>query len=135
MLICFVGDCGNLDKTQNITTQSLPLFLFWCQRPVSRLLQVFLEAFPQNEPFRLAFLLTVTYSYPVHSASYSCPGVAQYWLSFYGNWSATTHPNAFPSTPKGFFSPLIGASHEDVYTMWDAGMLASEGIKAVAETG
>ena len=86
--------------------------------------------------FASLFVLTVTHSYLVHSASYSCSGIAQYWLSFYGNWTAATHPNAFPSTPiNGFFSPLVGASHEDAYTMWDAGMLASAGIKAVAETG
>ena len=86
--------------------------------------------------FASLFLLTVTHSYVVHSASYSCPGVAQYWVSFYGHWSAATHPNTFPSTPtNGFFSPLVGASHEDAYTMWDAGMLASAGIKAIAETG
>ena len=92
LLICFVTDCGTADTTQNITTQSLRLFLFWCQRPASRLPQVFFEAFPQNEPFRLTF---PTHSYLVHSASYSCPGVAQYWLSFYGNWSAATHPILF----------------------------------------
>ena len=133
LLICFVTDCGTADTTQNITTQSLRLFLFWCQRPASRLPQVFFEAFPQNEPFRLTF---PTHSYLAYSASYSCPGVAQYWLSFYGNWSAATHPSTFPSTPtNGFFSPLVGASQEDTYTMWDAGMLASAGIKAVAETG
>ena len=127
MLICFVTDCGTADTTQNITTQSLRLFLFWCQRP---------KLFLKMSLFASLFLLTVTHSYVVHSASYSCPGVAQYWVSFYGHWSAATHPNTFPSTPtNGFFSPLVGASHEDAYTMWDAGMLASAGIKAIAETG
>ena len=57
-------------------------------------------------------------------------------MTFYGQRSAATHPNTFPSTPRnGSFSPLVGFSHEDAYTMWDAGMLASKGIRAVAETG
>ena len=44
-----------------------------------------------------------------------------------------THPNAFPSA--GHFSPLIGCSHENAYTMWEAGTYASVGVKNVAETG
>ena len=72
-------------------------------------------------------------STPVHSSVDQCPGVARYSLSFYGTWSNLTHPNAFPV--QGHFSPLIGCSHEDSYTMWDAGMKATPGVKDVAEIG
>ena len=73
--------------------------------------------------FASLFPLTVTHSYVVHSARYSCPGVAQYWLSFYGRWSAATHPNNFPGTP----------THGRLFAF--RRFLASAGIKAVAETG
>lgn len=63
-----------------------------------------------------------------------CPGIAQYELSFYGMWSNMTHPNAVPD-PQGKFSPWVGASHNMYYKMWDEGMLASEGVQQVAESG
>ena len=74
-------------------------------------------------------VFAVVYSAP----PYKCQGVAQYSLAFYGMWSSATHQNAFPA--NGHFSPLIGCSHEDAYTMWAPGMRASEGVKNVAETG
>lgn len=63
-----------------------------------------------------------------------CPGIAEYKLSFYGMWSEMTHPNAVP-VPQGKFSPWVGASHNMYYKMWDEGMLASEGVQQVAESG
>ena len=62
-----------------------------------------------------------------------CPGLAEYELSFVAMWSNDTHPNAFPM--GGHFSPWIGASHNMNYTMWAEGMLASQGVEDVAETG
>jgi len=48
-------------------------------------------------------------------------------------WSNETHPNAFP--PGGHFSPLVGCSHNKYYYMWAPGMMASDGVKYVAEMG
>jgi len=77
----------------------------------------------------LCGFLSVAYS----AAPYKCAGVATYHLAFYGNWSMMTHPYAWP--PSGGFSNLVGASHEDQYTIWDGGMMASPGVQAVAEGG
>ena len=77
----------------------------------------------------LCSFLSVAYS----AAPYKCAGVATYHLAFYGNWSMMTHPYAWPS--GGGFSNLVGASHEDNYTIWDGGMMASPGVKDVAEGG
>ena len=69
----------------------------------------------------------------VRCAEYKCFGKAEYSLSFYGMWSNETHPNAFP--PGGHFSPLVGCSHNKDYYLWAPGMMASDGVKYVAEMG
>ena len=85
-------------------------------------------------PRTFVFLFLFTICCPaVNSAIYKCFGKAQYSLSFYGMWSNRTHPNAFP--PGGVFSPLVGCSHNKYYYMWTPGMMASDGVKNVAETG
>lgn len=60
-------------------------------------------------------------------------GDAVYRLTFTSSWSAITHPDNFPSTPH--FSGLIGATHNINVKIWEAGILASNGIESMAETG
>ena len=69
----------------------------------------------------------------VRSLKYKCAGKAQYSLSFWFTWSNQTHPNAFP--PGGKFSPPVGCSHNKDYYLWAPGMMASDGVKYVAEMG
>ncbi|KAJ7379785.1 Spondin-1 [Desmophyllum pertusum] len=70
---------------------------------------------------------------PVYS-NVKCPGKAEYELSVYYMWSNTSHPNAVPINGANF-SPLVGCSHNSGYTMFEAGIKATEGVKYVAETG
>jgi hypothetical protein len=58
---------------------------------------------------------------------------ARYRVTFDAVWSASTHPTDIPRTPH--FSGLIGATHGDGVRFWEAGALASEGIRAMAERG
>ena len=57
----------------------------------------------------------------------------QYEVTFNASWSEETHPIDFPPNPH--FSGLIGASHNDQIVIWDEGLIASPGIKNMAETG
>ena len=58
---------------------------------------------------------------------------AEYTVTFDAAWSAATHPVDFPGNPH--FSGLIGATHNNQVRFWRAGRRASDGIKAMAETG
>ena len=58
---------------------------------------------------------------------------ATYTLTFKADWSASTHPVDFPSSPH--FSGLIGLSHNSNTKIWNTGELSSTGIKSMAETG
>lgn len=81
------------------------------------------------------FLLAFLGFFSAFSSALKCPGVAHYKLSFYGKWSNMTHPNAVPTKGFPMFSPWVGASHSADYSMWKPGMMASEGVQQVAETG
>nr|XP_039254629.1 spondin-1-like [Styela clava] len=63
----------------------------------------------------------------------SC-GSAQYRMTFYGLWSPQTHPKDYPGYST-HWSNVIGASHNDRYTIWDYGQYATDGVKKVAEWG
>lgn len=56
-----------------------------------------------------------------------------YKVTFNAFWSSTTHPDSFPPGPH--FSGLIGASHKNANVLFTPGLLASEGIKTMAEIG
>jgi hypothetical protein len=58
---------------------------------------------------------------------------ANYQVRFEVDWSAATHPGAYPA--NAHFSTLIGASHRHDVSLWQPGVLASPGIKQMAETG
>ncbi len=59
---------------------------------------------------------------------------AQCMLQFDAAWSADTHPIDFP-VGTAHFSPLIGGTHDDLTVFWQAGGLATPGIRSMAETG
>ena len=63
-----------------------------------------------------------------------CQGTARYTLTFQAEWTRDTHPD-FPSNRNPHFSPLVGCSHNASYVMWKPKMLATTGVKDVAETG
>ena len=48
-------------------------------------------------------------------------------------WNATDHPTGFPA--GAHFSPLIGASHREVMTVWAPGAPSSANVELIAETG
>lgn len=58
---------------------------------------------------------------------------ARYVVLFDSTWSATTHPDDFPSTAH--YSGLIGGMHSAAVTFWREGGLASPGIQRMAERG
>jgi hypothetical protein len=58
---------------------------------------------------------------------------ARYRVTFDATWSASTHPSETPRVPH--FSGLIGATHREPQRFWEAGALATEGIRAMAEMG
>ena len=59
------------------------------------------------------------------------PATARYQVTFQGTWSAASHPVDLPSTAH--FSPLVGGTHNASARFWNEGLLASTGIKAMAE--
>lgn len=57
-----------------------------------------------------------------------------YKITFTGNFTKAQHPNNnFPSNPH--FSPVVVASHNAGYSMFQKGFKATKGVKDVAETG
>ena len=58
---------------------------------------------------------------------------AQYRVSFIANWTSDELPVDFPSNPH--FSPLVGASHDGAYGLFQLGSSSTDGLRDVAETG
>lgn len=58
---------------------------------------------------------------------------ARFSVTFETAWSEATHPQDFPPNPH--FSPLIGATHSARLQVWQVGVLATDGIEAMAELG
>ena len=74
-------------------------------------------------PFLLASLMNFAHAEEV-----------SYKITFEANFTKTAHPgDKFPSDPH--FSPLVGASHNAEYSMYQMGSMATRGVKNVAETG
>src|ERR1041385_6374731 len=63
----------------------------------------------------------------------SSPETAVYSLSLQGKWSSASHPTDFPT--NGHFTPLIGLTHDENFSLWELAGLASPGVQSVAETG
>jgi len=74
----------------------------------------------------MTFLSQVPSTVPIsHTVTYSCV--------FNNNWSAENHPVQYPS--DAHWSPPVIVAHNDNYSMWAPGDLASGGVERVAETG
>ena len=58
---------------------------------------------------------------------------ATYDITFNANWTQENNGRALP--PGAHFTTMHGTTHNDAYTMWQAGALASPGVERVAETG
>ena len=58
---------------------------------------------------------------------------ATYLVTFSATWSQGN--NGAPLPPAAHFSPLIGAAHNPLYSMWEPGGIASNSIEIMAETG
>ena len=54
-------------------------------------------------------------------------------VTFEADWSASTHPQDFPSNPH--FSGLVGGTHGSDARLWALDSLATPGIRSMAETG
>ena len=61
------------------------------------------------------------------------PATTEYRVTFQGTWTTAATPGGLPG--GAHFSPLIGASHNDSVTFWEAGASASAGVESVAEVG
>ena len=61
-----------------------------------------------------------------------CQGTAKYTLTFRAEWTRLSHFD-FPRIPH--FSSLVGCSHNTSYVMWRPGLMATKGVKDVAEEG
>ena len=66
-------------------------------------------------------------------AQTSVAQIATYRLTVNNVWSETTHPGNFPT--DAHFSWIGGGTHSDTVSFWDAGALATPGIKQMAENG
>ena len=73
----------------------------------------------------MTFLSQVSSTVPIsNSVTYSC--------TFKNNWSAENHPVGYPGD-MAHWSPPVVVSHNDRYSMWAPGDLASLGVETVAE--
>ena len=59
--------------------------------------------------------------------------LVQYEITFESTWTEQTHPIDFPSSAH--FSGTLGATHNENFTLWQPGELASPGIQRIAELG
>ena len=59
---------------------------------------------------------------------------AVYKIEFISNWSSTAHPTDYP-TGSAHWSSLIGTTHKNASAFLQLGLLASDGVEQVAETG
>jgi len=60
-------------------------------------------------------------------------GEVNYQITLDATWSATTHPENFPTNPH--FSGVIGASHNVNFEQWREGEYSSPAIEVMAESG
>ena len=66
-------------------------------------------------------------------APVAAPATATYHVTFQATWNAGSHPVDFPTSAH--FSPLVGGTHSARATFWRDGVLATTGIKDMAERG
>lgn len=58
---------------------------------------------------------------------------ATYKIEFISNWSSSTHPTDYPD--GAHWSSLIGTTHKDVSAFLELGVIATDGVEQVAESG
>ena len=58
---------------------------------------------------------------------------ATYKIDFISNWSNATHPTDFPSNDH--WSKLVGTTHKDAAIAFELGVIATNGMEQVAESG
>ena len=81
--------------------------------------------------FRSSLTALIALSIPAISAS--AQNSVEYQFEFVAEWSAQTHPTAFPGNPH--FSPVIGTTHNNQVNIWEPNGIATPGIELMAETG
>jgi len=81
---------------------------------------------------KLYLLLSVLFTFLFLNISFGQD--ALYKIEFLSNWSVTAHPTDYP-TGSAHWSSLIGTTHKDATPILQLGMLASNGVEEVAETG
>lgn len=60
--------------------------------------------------------------------------LAEYNLTFYGDWSQKKFPRLYPRVrPPAQWSKLVGRSHDNTYQLWTLGENATDAVKAFAE--
>ncbi len=78
---------------------------------------------------RLCLLLSFIFALQAQAEEYT----AQYRVTFTGEWTLASHPDDFPG--GAHFSPLIGSTHNESGSIWQAAESASNGMEQMAETG
>lgn len=80
-----------------------------------------------------AALLPAACTTDMTSPSSPSTQTARYRATFQASWSAVTHPVDFPSSAH--FTSLVGGTHNAQVTFWREGVVATDGIKDMAERG
>ena len=83
-------------------------------------------------PFILFLLAVITLAGCKKEDNINPDGV-EYEVTFIGNWSAANHPTDYPSAAH--FSKVTGMSHNSAVSLFEAGALATTGMKDMAERG
>lgn len=77
--------------------------------------------------------LVISFAFAFTSCDNDDEITATYKITFTGTWTETSHPTDYPS--NAHFSALTGLSHNENIKLFEVGILASEGIKIMAEGG
>merc|ERR1719192_2539666 len=64
----------------------------------------------------------------------TCEGSLEYTFKFEGNWNQDDHPLNFP-VGEEHFSSVVVAAHNDMYSLFKEGAMASAGLEAFTELG
>lgn len=86
-------------------------------------------------PYQAQIRLNLDGTYTVLSSQANIiDDTTTYSVTFQSTWSSDTHPTDYPGA-SAHFSGLIGATHNALVEFWKPGLVASEGIESMAETG
>ena len=86
---------------------------------------------------RLAWLASISAGFfisgSVSAQQLSCNSPAQYSVTFAPNWNNASHVGAVPG--NAHFSPMVVATHNRGYELFNIGRGSTPGVKQMAETG